>query len=121
MRRSEEATPRTRFGEDATVSSTTRVWMPHSVSFTFPAGTIPSCRKSATESQHFERSVRPFVPSYFQKTKIVFFECGKYSYVTNISNINNNDTMSDDEVVASGYLFDNTCDIIIVTNHVDSN
>ena len=51
----------------------------------------------------------------------MFFECGKYSYVTNISNINNNDTMSDDEVVASGYLFDNTCDIIVVTNHVDSN
>ena len=44
-------------------------------------------------------SVGPSVPRYFQTLKIEVFECGKSSNV-----INNNDIMSDDEVVASYYL-----------------
>ena len=54
----------------------------------------PSIRPSVRRS--VRRSVGPSVPRYFQTLKIEVFECGKSSHV-----INNNDTMSDDEVVAS--------------------
>ena len=53
----------------------------------------PSVRPSVRRS--VRRSVGPSVPRYFLTLKIEVFECGKSS------NVINNDTMSDDEVVAS--------------------
>ena len=57
----------------------------------------PSVRPSVGPSvrRSVRRSVRPSVPRYFQTSKIEVFECGQSS------NIIDNDTMSDDEVVAS--------------------
>ena len=43
-------------------------------------------------------SVGLSIPRYFQKSKIEVFECGKSS---NVMIMLNNDTISDDEVVAS--------------------